>query len=198
MKKSILTLGLAAMFMACNSSSSTNEIKTAYVDSNLLLKEYVEVKNMEVEFKSKSEQKGKALESEIAAFQKEVESFQKNAAAKGQAWAQSKAQELQQKEQELQYKQQTLMQALQQESGAAMDAVIEKVKSHISDYAKKNNLDYVFNTEDASTIIFAKEQYNITDIIVKELNDKFQAQGSKQEDVTSKEDTTSKEQKTDN
>lgn len=189
MKKIILALGLAASFMACNNSSSTSEFKTAYVDSNLLLKEYVEVQNMEADFKAKSEEKGKALEAEYVAFQKEVESFQKNAASKGQAWAQQKAQELQSKEQELQVKQQTLVQALQQESGAAMEAVITKVKSHISDYAKKNNLDYVFNTEDASTVIYSKEQYNITDIIVKELNEKFKG-GEKATTTTQESDST--------
>ncbi|MHC5309825.1 OmpH/Skp family outer membrane protein [Myroides sp. LJL116] len=170
MKKGILMLGLAAMFVACNNPSATSEFKTAYVDSTILLKEYNEVKNIEADFKAKSEEKGKALETEIAAFQKEVQDFQKNAAAKGQAWAQSKANELQQKEEELQYKRQSLMQALQQESGQAMEEVITKVKNHIAEYAKTNNLDYVFNTEEASTVLFAKEQYNITDIIVKELN----------------------------
>ncbi len=170
MKKGILMLGIAAMFMACNNPSGTTEFKTAYVDSNILIKESNEVKELETQFKAKSEKEGEAFQAEITSFQTEVESFQKNAAAKGQAWAQNKAQELQKKEQELQYKQQALMQSLNEESGKAMEDVLVKMKNHIAEYAKKNNLDYVFNTEDASTVIFAKEQYNITDQIVKELN----------------------------
>lgn len=191
MKKSILVLGLATMLFACNNSASTSEFKTAYVDSSKLLKDYEEVKDVESKYKIKSEEKGKSLETEINAFQQEVQNFQKNAAAKGQAWAQQKAAELQKKEQELQYKQQSLMQSLQSESGQDMDAVITKVKEYIGEYAKKNNLDYVFNTEDASNVIYAKDSYNITDVILKELNDKYKGttSASKIDETPAKEES---------
>lgn len=174
MKKSILALGLVAMFFSCNKSAdSAVEFKAAYVDSSKLMKDYEEVKQIDSKYKIKSEEEGKSLEGEITKFQKEVQTFQENARLKGQAWAEQRAGELQKKEQELQYKQQLLVQSLQTESGKEMDSVIQKVKKYIADYAKKNNLDFVFNTEDASTVIYGKEQYDITDKILSELNAKY-------------------------
>lgn len=174
MKKGILALGLVAMFFSCNKSTdSAVEFKAAYIDSSKLMRDYEEVKEIDSKYKIKSEEQGKSLEGEITKFQKEVQSFQENARLKGQAWAEQKGAELQRKEQELQYKQQSLVQSLQMESGQEMDSVIKKVKQHISDYAKKNNLDFVFNTEEASTVIYGKEQYDITDKILSELNSKY-------------------------
>lgn len=186
MKKSILALGLVAMFFSCNKSSdSAGEFKAAYVDSSKLMKDYEEVKQIDSKYKIKSEEEGKSLEGEITKFQKEVQTFQENARLKGQAWAEQRAGELQKKEQELQYKQQLLVQSLQTESGKEMDSVIQKVKKYIADYAKKNNLDFVFNTEDASTVIYGKEQYDITDKILSELNAKYKgdAAASKVDEV---------------
>lgn len=71
-------------------------------------------------------------------------------------------------------KQQTIFQELQAESAKEMDSIVKKVKTHISDYAKKKSLDYVFNTEEASTVIYGKDEYNITEDIIKELNAKYQ------------------------
>jgi len=175
MKKGIFVLGLAGLLFSCNNNTNTaaTEFKTAYVDSSKLMTEYQEVKDIESKYKIKSEEKGKQFEGEIAQFQKEVQNFQANAAEKGQAWAQQKSGELQRKEQQLQMKQQTIFQELQAESTKEMDSIVKKVKSHISDYAKKNNLDYVFNTEEASTVIYGKEEYNITEAIIKELNGKY-------------------------
>ncbi|MGG5506961.1 MULTISPECIES: OmpH family outer membrane protein [unclassified Myroides] len=175
MKKGIFVLGLAGLLFSCNNNTNTaaTEFKTAYIDSSKLMTEYQEVKDIESKYKIKSEEKGKEFEGEIAQFQREVQNFQTNAAQKGQAWAQQKGGELQRKEQQLQMKQQTIFQELQAESAKEMDSVVKKVKSHIADFAKKKSLDYVFNTEEASTVIYGKEEYNITEDIIKELNSKY-------------------------
>lgn len=174
MKKTILMLGIAGLLFSCNNTATpTSEFKTAYVDSAKLMKEYDEMKDMESKYKIQSEEKGKSLEAEVAQFQRQVQEFQANARQKGQAWAEQTAAGLQKKEQELQFKQQTLMQSLQKESGEEMEAVVKKVKEHIAEYAKKNKLEYVFNTEEASTVIYSKEGNDITDAMIKELNAKY-------------------------
>ncbi len=197
MKKGIFVLGLAGLLLSCgNNNSATNAdtvFKTAYIDSSKLMTEYQEVKDIESKYKIKSEEKGKQFESEIAKFQQDVQSFQANAAQKGQEWAQQKSAELQKREQQLQMKQQALFQELQSESATEMDSLVKKVKGFISDYAKKNNLDYVFNTEEASTVIYAKDQYNITEEIIKELNAKYS--GKTAATNIDSEKTTEKEEK---
>ncbi len=178
MKKSLLVLGLAVTLLSCNNNPVAVEHKTAYVDTQKLMKEYEETKDIESKYKIKSEEMGKELEADVAKFQKEAQGFQANAQAKGMAWAQQKGAELQRREQELSYKQQTMMQTLQMESGQEMDSVVKKIKTHIKDYGKKNGFDYIYGTEDASTVLYAKEQYDITETVIKDLNAKYKGKAA--------------------
>lgn len=173
MKKGLLVLGMAAILASCNNGSTSVEQKTAYIDTQKLMQEYEATKDVESKYKIKSDELGKELEADIASFQKEASSFQANAQAKGMAWAQQKGAELQKREQELTMKQQSIMQTLQMESSQEMDSIVKTVKATISDYGKKNGYDYIYGTEDASTVLYAKDEYNITEVIVKELNAKY-------------------------
>lgn len=188
MKKKLVVLGMALALFSCNNNPTAVEFKTAYVDTQKLMKEYEETKDIESKYKVKSEEMGKELEAEIAKFQKEAESFQADAQAKGMVWAQQKGAELQRKEQELSYKQQTMFQSLQMESGKEMDSLVNKIKAHIADYGKKKGYEYIFNTEDASTILYAKDGLDITDSIISELNTKYKGK-SASEKIDQKEET---------
>lgn len=180
MKKALLLLTVSIAMMACNNSAETSkakEFKTAYVDTSKLLEEYTEAKDIEAKYKSKSDVMGKELEAEVARFKVEASNFQKNAQAKGQAWAQENGARLQKKEQELRYAQDSMLQQLQHESGAEMDSLVKSVKKFIKDYGKEKGYDYIYGTGEAVSILYAKEQYDITSEIVKKLNEKYKAQG---------------------
>jgi outer membrane protein len=182
MKKLILLLALSFSIIACNNSSDagkTKEFKTAYVDTSKLLEEYTEAKDIETKYKAKSDVMSKELEAEVAKFKSEASSFQKNAQANGQAWAQANGERLQKKEQELRYAQDSMVQQLQQESGAEMDSLVKNVKKFIKDYGKEKGYDYIYGTGEAVSILYAKEQYDITKEITKLLNDKYSSQGKK-------------------
>ena len=116
MKKGFALLVLALTVMSCNQNNEVKELKTAYIDTSKLLKEYTESKDIEAKYKSKSQEMGKELDIEVARFKSEAQNFQKNAQANGQAWAQQKGAELQKREQQLTYAQQAMLQQLQQES----------------------------------------------------------------------------------
>ena len=54
------------------------------------------------------------------------------------------------------------------------DTLIKQVKKYIKDYGKKENFDYIFTTsDDAPTVIHAKENYDLTKILLKKLNDEY-------------------------
>ena len=183
MKKLLLILALAIFTAACNhtETSKGKEFKTAYVDTSKLLEEYTEAKDIETKYKSKSDVMGKELEAEVAKFKSEASSFQKNAQANGQAWAQANGARLQQKEQELSYAQEAMLRQLQQESGAEMDSLVKNVKKFIKDYGKEKGYDYIYGTGEAASVLYAKDNYDITKEIVKLLNDKYQSTDKKVE-----------------
>ena len=192
MKKSILIIAVAISIVSCNTKTTeVKEVKTAYVDTSKLLEEYIEAKDIEAKYKTKSDEMGKELENEVARFKYEASNFQKNAQLNGQAWAQQKGAELQKREQQLSYAQQALVRQLQEESGAEMDTLVKNVKKFIKEYGKEKGYDYIYGTGDAVSILYAQDKYDITKEIVKLLNDKYKS-GSK---VEAKKETETTEKK---
>lgn len=182
MKKIIAISIIAFSVFACNKSVETKaakEIKTAYVDTSLLMKEYQKTKDIEAKFKVKAETKGSELEAQINLFKKEASNFQAQAQAKGQAWAEQKGAELQRREQELGQAQQALSQELQQESAVEMDSLVAGVKKFIKAYGKEKGYAYIYGTGDAATVLYAQDKFDITKEIIKLLNDKYKTTSDK-------------------
>lgn len=188
MKKAILILGVAISVLACNKSESKKEsFKTAFIDTAVLIENYDKFKDEDDKFKVKSEEMGRPLEAKVRAFQYEAQNFQQNAQAKGPQWAQQKGAELSQREQQLGVEQNALIQQLQQEGAVLKDTLIKEVKKFIKDYGKKKGYDYVYGTGDAATILYAKDAYDITNDVLKELNATYKS-SKKDDKVATKEE----------
>ncbi|NBW28188.1 MAG: OmpH family outer membrane protein [Flavobacteriaceae bacterium] len=175
MKKSLVIIAIAFSIISCNKTAEVASTKTAYVDTSKLMMESLEAKDIEAKYKAKSEEMGRELEAEIAKFKLEAGSFQKNAQMNGQAWAQQKGAELQKREQQLQYAQQSIAQQLQQESGVEIDSVVSGVKKFIKAYGKEKGYAYIYGTGDAASILYAEDKYDITNELIKLLNDKYKS-----------------------
>ncbi|MEO7977868.1 OmpH family outer membrane protein [Flavobacterium sp.] len=173
MKKALVIIALSVLVVSCNKTAEVKEVKTAYVDTSVLMKEYTEAKDVEAKYKAQSEEKGRQLQAEINRFKQDAANFQNQAQANGQAWAQQRGAELQKREQQLGYAQQQLAQQLQQESGVEMDSLVSGVKKFIKDYGKKNGYSYIYGTGDAATVLYAEDKYDITKEIIKALNEKY-------------------------
>jgi outer membrane protein len=187
MKKAILILAVALSLFACNKNEGKpGSLKTAYIDTAEILEKYDKFKVEDDKFKVKSEEMGRPLEAKVRAFQAEAQSFRQNAQVKGPQWAQQKGAELSQREQQLGVEQDALLQQLQQEGGVLRDSIIKEVKGFIKEYGKKKGYDYVYGTGDAATILYAKDTYNITKDVLKELNDNYKASDNKSEKTEDK------------
>lgn len=185
MKKLTLILALSFLFISCNkgneSVAPSKDFKTAYVDTSKLMEEYQKAKDIEKKYKDKSDQMGKELQAEVAKFKSEAASFQKNAQANGQAWAQANGARLQKKEQELSYAQDAMLRQLQEESGVEMDSLVSNVKKYIKKYGKEKGYDYVFASGDTNvSILYAKDQYDITKEMIKLLNEEYASDDKKE------------------
>lgn len=181
-KKLLLIIAISISVVACNKNEEkVKEVKTAYIDTSELMKEYTEAKDLEAKYKAQSEEKGRQLEAEIKRFKQDATNFQSQAQANGQEWAQKRAAELQKREQQLGYAQQALAQQLQQESGVEMDSLISGVKKFIKEYGKKNGYAYIYGTGDAASVLYAEDKFNITKEVIKALNDKYKASSKTEE-----------------
>ena len=182
MKKALLIIALSISIVACNKPAEVKEVKTAYVDTSVLMKEYTATKDLDAKYKAKGEEKGRQLQAEIDKFKQEASGFQAQAQANGQAWAQQKGAELQRREQQLAQAQQALSQQLQQEGGTEMDSLVSNVKKAIKAYGKEKGYTYIYGTGDSNaSILYAEDKFDITKEIVKLLNDKYTASAKKVE-----------------
>ena len=180
MKKIIVAAVLALAVVSCNKTPEAAAVKTAYVDTSKLMEEYTAAKDIEAKYKAKSQEMGKGLQDKVSRFQAEAQAFRANAQANGQAWAQQKGAELAKREQELRYEQDALLQQLQVESGKEMDTLVKNAKQFIKDYGKEKGYDYIYGTGEAVSILYAKDQYDITKEVIKLLNDKYASEGKKE------------------
>ncbi|MNQ01385.1 Outer membrane protein (OmpH-like) [compost metagenome] len=186
MKKALAFIAISISLISCEKAAEVKEVKTAYVDTSELMKQYTEAKDLEAKYKAQAEEKGRQLEAEINRFKQEAASFQSQAQANGQAWAQQKGAELQKREQQLGYAQQALSQQLQQESGKEMDSLVSGVKKFIKTYGKEKGYAYIYGTGDAATILYAEDKFDITKEIIKALNDKYKAAAPEEEKTEDK------------
>ncbi len=183
MKKIVILIALAISIVSCDKKAAdVKEVKTAYVDTSVLMKEYTATKDLDAKYKAKGEEKGRQLQAEIDRFKQEASNFQAQAQANGQAWAQQKGAELQRREQQLGQAQQALSQQLQQEGGAEMDSLVSNVKKTIKAYGKEKGYTYIYGTGDTNaSILYAEDKLDITKELIKLLNDKYKAPEAKEE-----------------
>jgi outer membrane protein len=192
MKKIIVCVAMAVAIVSCNKTTEAKDFKTAYIDTNKLLEESTEAKDLKAKYEDIASEKDSRIKVEVDKLEAEKNAFQANAQKNGQAWAQQKYGELQQREQQIQYAQQSVIQQLQGQHGAEMDSLVTKYKKVFKEYGKDKGYDYVFGTGEAATVLYAKDQYDITKEIIKLVNDKYKSEGKKEEKPADKKEEAKK------
>lgn len=159
--------------MVCMMAISCQQEKIAFVDNVKLMDAYQEKVDVEAKFKSKSDAFGKKRDSISQAFQLEAQAFQ----AKAQKMSQSKAQEeygqLQQRSQIIGQQLQQEEQQMQMEGQTEMDSLVNKVKEEIKAYGEANGYSFILTGGDGGSVLYGKDAHDVTDAIVKILNDKY-------------------------
>ncbi|WP_378186063.1 OmpH family outer membrane protein [Aquimarina sp. W85] len=165
--RKILWIALAAVsFVACNQTSE----KTAYVNNTKVVSEFAEMKTAQEKWTKKNNEVRAELEEKAKQFQIEVQGYQNIMKSMSEANRAKKEQELMAKQQQLQGEQQSRMQEIQQGSQSEIDSIIVKVKDFIQEYGKSNGYTYIFGDTEVSNILYGKEELNITDKIIEEIN----------------------------
>ncbi|GGD22309.1 OmpH family outer membrane protein [Flavobacterium orientale] len=189
MKKTIVLLSAIIALTSCNSNTSDNKetpnasgIKTAYVDTAKLMDENLEAKDIKSKYDALLEEKGKKFDAEVAQFQSEAANFEKNAQQYGMQWAQTKGAELRKKEQYLAQQEQLIVREAQLEGSKEMDSLVKRIRVVIKDYGKEKGYDYIYGTGESATVLYGKEENDLTQEFIKMLNDKYTATSKKVEE----------------
>ena len=164
MKKVVALALMAALAMGCQKQ------KTGFVNTEKVVKEYKDMTSAQDKYSKMNDDLMAELQKKAQAYQAEVQEYQKNMNSMSSSARSKKEEELMKERQQLQQEQQMRSQQLQQESQAAIDSVIGKVKDQVKKYGEKNGYDYIYGQNDAGSIMYAKDSYDVTDEVIKALN----------------------------
>lgn len=144
--------------------------KTGFVNTEKVVKEYKDMTNAQDKYGKMNEDMMAELQQKAQEYQTKVQDYQTNMKSLSSSAREKKEEELMQERQQLQQEQQMRTQQLQQESQTAIDSVINKVKDQVKKYGEQNGYDYIYGQNDAGSIMYAKDSYDLTDEVVKALN----------------------------
>lgn len=177
MKKIILSLMVLVAFASCQEQQ-----KIAFIDNGKVINDYQMKIDIEEQFKQKDEVFKVRMDSIGKAFQMEAQGFQAKEKTLSVQARQEMYQALTQKQQGLQQQFQYEQQQMQQLFTVEMDSVISKVNTFVEDYGKKNGYAFILGKNEAGSVMFGKEENDISEAVTKALNDAFG--GKDAEEVT--------------
>lgn len=164
--KNIILVAIAILtFASCQQTQ-----KIGFVDNSKLINDYQEKKDVEAAMQGKIDAFQKRTDSLRQSFQLEINEAELKARKMSQANLQKLSQELQQKEQVLSQRVQFEQQQITRESQTKNDSLIKKVKDFVSDYGKANGYSYILGSNEAGSVMFGKEDSDLTQTILDALN----------------------------
>lgn len=198
MKKLIVLLFVgAAAFTSCKKdggeTKSTGQPtgRIVYVNTDTLLNNYEYYKDVVKEFENKSFALENELQKKAKSFQNEVALFQRRVQAGGLSEQQALGQQsaLQKKEQDIMLYRENAATNLQQEQAQKTDELLTKIQEYLGKYNKSDKYDMVIGYSKGGGVLYAKEDLDITNDVLKGLNEEYKSSGKKEEVAA---DTTAK------
>ena len=150
--------------------TSCEQQKIGYVDNGKLINEYQEKIDLEARLQTKISAFQKRTDSLRQSFQLEINEAEIQARNMSQENLQKLSQELQQKEQVLSQRVQFEQQQITQESQSTNDSLVNKVKNFVGNYGKTNGYSFILGSNEAGSVMFGKEESNITQVVLDALN----------------------------
>lgn len=165
MKKIFYIVFAVLISVSCQQSK-----RIGFIDNFKLMNDYQERIDIEKILQVRVTDFQKRTDSLRKVFQLDVNEAEIKAKGMSQANIQKLSQDLQQKERIMTQRLQLEQQQLAQESKTQNDSLIKKVKDFVKDYGITHNYSYILGSNEGGSVLFGKEQYDLTQTITKLLN----------------------------
>jgi len=170
-RSGILVLTLVAIFVFSVSAGAFAQLKIGYINSDMVLKNYQAAIDASKKLEEESNKWGQELQRMQQQFKDSQDKLQQQSLLLSEAKKKEKAQEVQdlylkiQQFQNEKWGQQGEYFKRQQE---LMGPIIQTINETIHKIGQDEGYDYIFDTV-AGNILFAKDKYDLTDKVLKEL-----------------------------
>lgn len=185
MKKLLFLPLLAIMIISCDKQ------KTAFVNTEKIVQDYQEMNDARDKYTKMSEDIQASLQPKIDSYETKMQMYQQTAQRMSNAERAQKEEEIMTLQNQIRNEQQTKSRRLQEESQTAIDDIVKRVKDYIKEYGAREGYDYIYGqSETSSGVLYGKEEYDVTEKILKELNDKYTPSATSTPAATTPADTT--------
>ncbi len=161
---------------------SVGVLPIAYVNLDSLLSHYDLYKDASEVLMEKSKKADATLKSKQRQFENDVQDFQRklqNNAFLSEDRARQAQAGLQRQENELHALAQKLQEDIAKEQIRVNNQIADSVRLNLEEYNKTANYQMILSNTGMDNILLAKDQYNITDQIIKLMNSRYKSESSK-------------------
>ena len=164
-------LALVIALVALYFSRSSSEL--VYVDVNKLIEGYSRTKVAKAEFDKKATLMKGNIDSLMNGWQKELQSYEKERASMSAKELKLKQELLQNKQQQINGYQEAIQKQIQEEDKKVTQTVINDINDYVKEYGKKHGYKIIFGASGGGNIMYAQESTDLTQEVLKGLNDSY-------------------------
>jgi len=167
-KRTIVVISVLITFCVIGNGVVAAQMKIGYINSPKIMSLYPPA----VEAQNRLQQMADSLDKELRRMQQDLiqqqQDLNKKSALLTEKAKQEKQKELEDRYQRLLQYRQEKQQELSKYESDLLKPITETINNVIQEYGKRENFDYIFDTLQG-TILYAKDSYDLTDIILQEL-----------------------------
>lgn len=159
-----------------NGGATIGDVSIAYINSDSVLKYYDFLKDNKVVIEEKSKKMDTDFRNRAQSLQSEITAYQRNVSNLTIGQAKALEEDLTKKQQNLQLYQQSLSQELMNDEAKLNQELYKRITDYLKTYSEQNGLQYVFKFDPSSDVLFGNKALDITDAVVKGLNEAYQTE----------------------
>ncbi len=169
MKRSIFLVPLLlVLFFSCTNN------KIAYVDSITVMEKFILAKNAEQSLISQQDSINKVLDSLSISLRAKYDMYEQTTRKMSKKERSVFDQQLAKERFQIENFQKSSYQVFQERTAAQTQKISDTIIHFIEAYGSANNYDIILSTNANTTSLYAKDSFNITDIVIQDMNSKVQ------------------------
>jgi outer membrane protein len=168
-----------------SSAQAIGDLKIAYINSDSVLKYYDYYKEVRARFEAKGKKLDQDLQNRAQSLQNEIGAYQRNVNTMTIGQAKAVEEDLGKKQQNFRLYQQSIEQDLANEQAKVNVELYENITSFLKKYGAEKGLEVVLKYDPSSALLYGSPGLDITQDVIKGLNQVYQQKQVSKKDSTS-------------
>lgn len=175
-KLSLILISITLLISGIALFFSIRTPKIAYVQNSKLISEFEGFKKGQQDYNQKLKTWQRNLDSLITDYKQNISEFKNNKSKSSSKEIELQTQLINRQEQDIKSYKSALEQKVATEENNINSGVISQVNAFVKKYGEENHYDYILGVTDNGSILYAKENKDITEEVLKYINKKYKGQ----------------------